>query len=82
MIQFVRALGLEVHLASFGMLVPLLLEANLFGRGGGGGKVPSTSAFSSRDGTSVGDSVASHSVFSLQNITESTKTEHVVVGFQ
>ena len=47
------------------MLVPLLLEAILFGRGGGGGNVPSTSAFSSRDGTTVGDSVASHSVFSL-----------------
>ena len=41
MIQFVRAVGLEVSLASFGMLEDLLLKTNLIGRGGGGGKASS-----------------------------------------
>ena len=82
MIQFARAVGLEVSLASFGMLEDMLLKANLIARGGGGGKVSSRSVYSSRAGTSVGDSVASHSVYSLPTITESTKSEQVAMGSQ
>ena len=82
MIQFARAVGLEVPLPSFGMLEDRLLKANLIGRGGDGGKASSSSAFSSRAGTNVGDSVASGSVFSLPNITESTKCEQVAMGSQ
>ena len=69
-IQFATAVGLEVSLASSGMLEDLLLKANLIGRGGGGarggGKTSSKSMYSSRAGTSVGDRVASHSVYFLQ----------------
>ena len=80
MIQFARAVGLEVSLASFGMLEDLLLKANLIGRGGG--KVSSRSGFSSCAGSSVGDSAASRSVYSLPTITESTKSEEVAMGSQ
>ena len=62
MIQFARAVDLEVSLASFGMLEDLLLKSNLIGRRGGGGKASNKSTFSSFAGTSVGDSVASRSV--------------------
>ena len=78
MIQFARAVVLEVSLASFGMLEDLLLKTNLIGRGGG--KASSRSVYSSRAGTSVGDSVASQSVCLLPTITESTKNEQVAVG--
>ena len=80
MIQFARAVGLEVSLASFGMLEDLLLKANPIGRCGGGGRASSKSAFSSCAGTSVGDSVASRSVYSLPTITESTGSEQVTIG--
>ena len=82
MIQFARVVVLEVSLASFGMLKDLLLKANLIGRGGSGGKASSRSVFSSCFGTSVGDSVASRSVYSLPTITESTKSEQVTMGSQ
>ena len=82
MIQFARAVGLEVSLASFGMLEDLLVKANLIGRLGGGGKASSKSTFSSYAGTSVGDSVASRSVYSLPTITESTRSDEVAMGSQ
>ena len=82
MIQIARAVGLEVSLASFEMLEDLLLKANLIGRRGGGGRASSKSAFSSCAGTSVGDSVASRSVYSLPTITESTGIEQVPIGSQ
>ena len=75
MIQFARIVGLEVSLASIWMLEDLLLKANLVGRRGGGGRASSKSAFSSCSGTSVRDSVASRSVYSLPSITESTGRE-------
>ena len=46
MMQFAKAVGLKVSWASFGMLKDLLLKANVIGRGGGGGKASSRSAFS------------------------------------
>ena len=82
MIQFARAEGLEVSLASFGMLEDLLLKSNLIGRRGGGGKASNKSTFSSCAGTSVGDSVASRSVYSLPTITESTQSQEVAMGSQ
>ena len=82
MIQFARAVGLEVSLASFEMLEDLLLKINLIGRRGGGGKASSKSTFSSCAGTSIGDSVASRSVYSLPTITESTRSEEVAMGSQ
>ena len=82
MIQFARAVGLEVFLASFGMLEDLLVKANLIVRRGGGAKASSKSTFSSCAGTSVGDSVASRSVYSLPTITESTQSEEVAMGSQ
>ena len=81
MIQFARAVGLEVSITSFGMLEDLLLKANLIGRRGGGGKASSKSTFSSA-GTSVGDSVASRSVYSLPTMTESTRSEEVAMSSQ
>ena len=82
MIQFARAVGLEVSLASFGLLEDLLLKTNLIGRRGGGRRASSKSAFSSCAGTSVGDCVASRSVYSLPTITESTGSEQVTIGSQ
>ena len=73
---------MEVSLASFGMLEDLLLKTNLIGRRGGGGRASSKSAFSSCAGTSVGDSVASRSVYSLPTITESTGSDPVTIGSQ
>ena len=64
------------------MLEDLLLKTNLIGRGRGGGMVSSRSVFSSRAGTSVGDSVACQSVYSLPTITESTKSEQVAMSSQ
>ena len=80
MIQFARAVGLEVSLASYSMLEDLLLKA-----GGGSGAHPMTSRcpvgrspFPSVAGLSMGDSVASRSVFSLPTISETEGTN--VVG--
>ena len=82
LIQFARAVGLEVSVASFEMLEDLLLKANLIGRRGGGGKASSKSTFSSCAGTSVGDSVASRSVYLLPTIAESTRSEEAAMGSQ
>ena len=82
MIHFARTVGLEVSLAPLGMLQDLLLKTNLVGRGGGGGRASSRSTFSSRVGTSVGDSVASHSVYSLPTVTEETRSEQVAMASQ
>ena len=80
MIQFARAVGLELSSTSFGMLDDLLLKDEGIGRGGG--KASSRPAFLSCAGTSVGDSMASHSMYSFPNIPESTKSDQVVIGSQ
>ena len=82
MIQFARTVGSEVSLASSGMLEDLLLKRNLTGRGSGRGMASSRSVFSSRAGTSVRDSGASQSVYSLPTITESTKSGEVAMSSQ
>ena len=81
MIQFARAVGLEVSLASYGMLEDLLLKA----RGGGGIQSVGSrhsigrSPFPSVAGSSWGDSIASRTNYSLPTITE-TDVSNVLVG--
>ena len=81
MTQFARAVGLEVSLACYSMLEDLLLKA----RGGSGGHLVTSrypagrSPFPSVAGSSMGDSVASRSVYSLPTITETAGTD-VIVG--
>ena len=82
MIQFARAVGLEVSLASYSMLEDLLLKAR------GGSRVHPVSSrypagqspFPSVAGSSMGDSVASRSAFSLPTITETGGTDLIVGG--
>ena len=82
MIQFARAVGLEVSLVSYSMLEDLLLKA-----GGGSRAHPVTSrypagpsAFPSVAGSSMGDSVSSRSVCSLPTFTETEGTDVIVGG--
>ena len=81
MIQFARAVGLEVSLKSYSMLKDLLLKP----RSGSGvyhmtSRYPAgRSPFPSVAGSSIGDSVASLSAFSLPTITETEGTD-VIVG--
>ena len=82
MIQFARALGLEVSLASYSMLGDLLLKAR-----GGSGAYPvtsryptGTSPFPSVVGSSTGDSVASRPVYPLPTFNEIEGTNVVVSG--
>ena len=82
MVEFARAVGLEVSLASYSMLEDLLLKAR-----GGSGAHPMTSRypagrspFPSVAGTSMGDSVASRLAYSLFTITEPKSTDVIVGG--
>ena len=74
MIQVARVVGLEVSLANLSILEDLLQKSNLISKGGDGCKGYGMLPFSSRAGTSVGDSVASRSIYSLPLITESTQS--------
>ena len=80
-IQFARAVGLEVSLASYGMLENLILKAR-----GGGGVQPvgsrhsiGRSPFPIFAGYSWGDSIASRTNYSLPTVTE-TDVSNVVDG--
>ena len=75
MIHFARAIGLEVSLATFGMLEDVLLKiAGKTGRNVGV-KGSGQSASLSRAGSTVMESVASRSFYSLPTITESFVTD-------
>ena len=80
MIQFARAVGLEVSIAYYSMLEDLLLKA----RGGSRAhpvkfRYPAgQSPFPSFAGLSKGDSVASRSAYSLPTITETEGTDVIV----
>ena len=82
MIQFARAVGLERPLASYSMLEDLLLKA----RGGSGAHAMTShytagkSPFPSVAGSSMGDSVASRSVYSLPTFTETEGTDVIAGG--
>ena len=78
MIQFARAVGLEVSLATFGMLEDVLLKIggktgrNVGERGSG------QSVSHSRSDSNVMESVASRSFYSLPTITESFDSDRLV----
>ena len=82
MIQFARAVGLEVSLASYSMLEDLLLKArrgsgDLFGTA----RYPAgRSPFPNVAGSTMGDSVASRSVYSMPTITEDEGTNVIARG--
>ena len=78
MIQFARAVGLEVSLATFGMLEDVLLKIG--GKSGRsvGEKGSGQSASLGRSGSTVMDSVASQSFYSLPTITESFVSDRLV----
>ena len=77
MIQFARAVGLEVSLATFGMLEDVVLKIggkpgrNIGERGSG------RSVSRSGSGSTVVDSVASRSFYSLPTITESLDSDQL-----
>ena len=77
MIQFARAVGLEVSLATFGMLEDVLLKIG--GKTGKnvGEKGSGQSASLSWSRSTVMESVASHSFYSLPTITESFNSDRV-----
>ena len=81
MIQFARAIGLEVSLATFGMLEDVLLKIggktgrNICERGSG------QSASLGRSGSTVMESVASRSFYCLPTITESFDSDHLAGDF-
>ena len=77
MIQFARAVGLEVSLATFGMLEDVLLTIG--GKAGRnvGGKGSEQSALHSRSGSTVMESVDSRSFYSLPTITESFDSDRL-----
>ena len=77
MIQFARAVGLEVSLANFGMLEDVLLKIG--GKTGRnvGEKGSGRSVSRSGSGSTVMDSVASRSFYSLPTITESFDSDRL-----
>ena len=77
MIQFARAIGLEVSLAPFGMLEDVLLKTG--GKTGRnvGEKGIGKSVSLSRSGSTVMESVASRSFYSLRTITESFDSDRL-----
>ena len=82
MIQFARAVGLEVSLASYGMLEDLLLKVRR-GSGDHFGTARYTagrSPFPTVVGSTMGDSVASRSVYSMPTITEDEGANVIASG--
>ena len=69
MIQFARAIGLEVSLATLGMLEDMLLEIGGKTERNVGDKGKGQSRSFSRAGSTVFESVASRSFYSLPTIT-------------
>ena len=78
MIQFARAVGLEVSLATFGMLEDVFLKIG--GKTGRnvGEKGSGQSCSRSRSGSTVMESVASRSFYSLPTITETFDSDRLV----
>ena len=78
MIQFARAIGLEVSSATFGMLEDVLLKIGGKTGRNAGEKGSGQSASFSRSGSTVMESVASRSFYSLPTITESFVSDRLV----
>ena len=77
MIQFARAIGLEVSLATFGMLEDVLLEIGKKTGRNVGEKGIGRSVSLSRSGSTVMESVPSRSFYSLPTITESFDSDRL-----
>ena len=77
MIQFARAIGLEVSLATFGMLEDVLLKTGRKTGRNVGEKGNGRSVSLSRSGSTVMESVASRSFYSLPTITESFDSDRL-----
>ena len=77
MIQFARAIGLEVSLAIFGMLEDVLLKIGKKTGKNVGEKGSGRSVSLSRSGSTVMESVASRSFHSLPTITESFDSDRL-----
>ena len=78
MIQFARAVGLEVSLATFGMLEDVLLKIGGTAGRNVGERRSGQSVSHSRSGSTVMESVASRSFYSLPTITESFGSDRMV----
>ena len=78
MIQFARAVGLEVSLATSGMLEDVLLKIGGMTGRNVGGKGIEQSALRGRSGSTVMESVASRPFHSLPTITESFDSDRLV----
>ena len=77
MIQFARAIGLEDSLASSGMLEDVLLKNGRKTGRNVGEKGSGKSVSLSRSGSTVMESVASRSFYSMPTITESFDSDHL-----
>ena len=78
MIQLARAIALEVFLAAFGMLEDVLLKIGKKTGRNVGEKGSGRSVSLSRSGSTVMESVASRSFYSLPTITESLDSDRLV----
>ena len=78
MIQFARAVGLEVSSATFGMLEDVLLKIGGMSGRSVGEKGSGQPASLSRSGSTVIESVASRSFYSLPTIKESFDSDRLV----
>ena len=78
MSQFARAIGFEVSLATFGMLEDVLLKIGGKTGRNAGEKGSGQSASLSRSGSTVVESMASRSSYSLPTITESFDSDRLV----
>ena len=77
MIQFARAIGLEVSLATFGMLEDVLLKIGRTAGRNVGEEGSGKSVSLSRSGSTIMESVASRSFYSLPTITESLDSDRL-----
>ena len=77
MIQFARAIGLEVSLATFGKLEDVLLKIGRTTERNVGEKGNGKSVSLSRSGSTIMESVASRSFYSLPTITESFDSDRL-----
>ena len=80
MIHFARAIGLQVSLATFGMLEDVFLKIGKKTGRNVGDKGSGRSVSLSRSTSTVMESVASRSFYSLPTITESFDSDHLVGG--
>ena len=77
MMQFARAIGLEISVATFGMLEDVLLKNGRKTERNVGEKGSGKSVSLSRSGSTIMESVASRSFYSLPTITESFDSDRL-----